>query len=229
MIPRTMPLSGRISNNDEEAAMIYFVTGATGFIGKRLVAKLLEKPAAIVYFLTRDKSPERMEALYSYWNADKSRAIPVVGDLCQPGLGVGKADLKKLKGKVDHYYHLAAIYDLKASAAEQMATNVDGTRNAVVLAQAIDAGCFHHVINYVLHHVFRIVGDLKTFFIEFVEEFFVGHDPAADFFFLFSKSLEKAFLAFFFYQQDAFGRPVSEIFFGGTDTYFRGERGTVLS
>ena len=125
--------------------MIYFVTGATGFIGKRLVAKLLEKPAAIVYFLTRDKSPERMEALYSYWNADKSRAIPVVGDLCQPGLGVGKADLKKLKGKVDHYYHLAAIYDLKASAAEQMATNVDGTRNAVVLAQAIDAGCFHHV------------------------------------------------------------------------------------
>ncbi len=34
--------------------MIYFVTGATGFIGKRLVAKLLEDTDAVVYFLTRD-------------------------------------------------------------------------------------------------------------------------------------------------------------------------------
>ncbi|MDZ4255402.1 MAG: SDR family oxidoreductase [Sulfuritalea sp.] len=125
--------------------MIYFVTGATGFIGKRLVAKLLEKPAATVYFLTRDKSPERLEALYDFWQTDKSRAIPVVGDLRQPGLGVGKADLKKLKGKVDHYYHLAAVYDLKASTEDQMAANVDGTRHAVELAQQIDAGCFHHV------------------------------------------------------------------------------------
>ena len=31
--------------------MQYFVTGATGFIGKRLVKKLLERKGAVVYFL----------------------------------------------------------------------------------------------------------------------------------------------------------------------------------
>jgi NAD(P)-dependent dehydrogenase (short-subunit alcohol dehydrogenase family) len=37
----------------QETAMNYFVTGATGFIGKRLVKKLLGRPEATVYFLTR--------------------------------------------------------------------------------------------------------------------------------------------------------------------------------
>ncbi len=125
--------------------MIYFITGASGFIGKRLVARILENKDATVYFLTRDKSPERIDALYSYWKTDKSRAIPIQGDLQQPLLGVGKPDIRKLKGKVDHFFHLAAIYDLGASAEAQMAANVDGTRNTVQLAQELGAGCFHHV------------------------------------------------------------------------------------
>ncbi len=39
--------------------MEYFVTGASGFIGKRLVRKLLERRGAVVHFLVRDASPER--------------------------------------------------------------------------------------------------------------------------------------------------------------------------
>jgi NAD(P)-dependent dehydrogenase (short-subunit alcohol dehydrogenase family) len=125
--------------------MIYFVTGATGFIGKRLVARLLEKRGSTVYFLTRDKSVEKLEPLYRFWHADKTRAIPVVGDLREPGLGVGKADLRKLQGKIDHFFHLAAIYDLKARAEEQVVVNVEGTRNTVALAEVLEARCFHHV------------------------------------------------------------------------------------
>jgi thioester reductase-like protein len=47
--------------------------------------------------------------------------------------------------KIDHFFHLAAIYDLNASAEAQQQANVDGTRNAVQFAKAVSAGCFHHV------------------------------------------------------------------------------------
>ena len=43
-----------------------------------------------------------------------------------------------------HFFHLAAIYDLTASAQAQREANIDGTRNALDLAAAIKAGCFHH-------------------------------------------------------------------------------------
>ena len=47
--------------------MNYFVTGATGFIGKRLVAKLLARPEATVYFLTRAVEQSHLQDLYEYW------------------------------------------------------------------------------------------------------------------------------------------------------------------
>jgi len=126
--------------------MHYFVTGASGFIGKRLVRKILGRKGAIVYFLAFDVSPAALKSLYRYWGVDEKRAIAVAGDLTKPGLGVSKADLKKLAGlPVRHFFHLAAIYDLKASAEQQAAVNVAGTRRVVEFANEIGAGCFHHV------------------------------------------------------------------------------------
>ena len=125
--------------------MDYFVTGASGFIGKRLVRKLLARPGSTVYFLTRSNDPEKLAALYAFWDVDKSRAIPVVGDLKDPHLGVAKAEQKKLKGKIDHFFHLAALYDLGASAEEDEAVNIAGTRNTLALVEALGAGRFHHM------------------------------------------------------------------------------------
>ncbi len=125
--------------------MQYFVTGATGFIGKRLVKKLLARKGSVVYFLMRDASRDKVPALLEYWGTTKARAIPVFGDLRSPKLGVSKEDTKKLAKTIDHFYHLAAIYDMSADADDQVAVNVEGTRNTVDFANAIAAGCLHHV------------------------------------------------------------------------------------
>ena len=126
--------------------MTYFVTGATGFVGKFLVSNLLKRDGTI-YVLVRKQSVKKLDATIAWWGLDaktQKRIVAVVGDLGKPKLGLTPADITKLKGKVKHLFHLAAIYDMAADAASQQEANIDGTRNAVELADAIKAGCFHH-------------------------------------------------------------------------------------
>jgi len=124
--------------------MNYFVTGATGFIGRNLVQRLLQREGT-VYALVRAGSRGRLEELRTAWGADGARVVPIAGDLAQSGLGVSEEDLLELRGEVDHFFHLAAIYDMSAGAEAQEVANVEGTRHAVELAGAIEAGCFHQI------------------------------------------------------------------------------------
>ena len=123
--------------------MQYFITGATGFIGRRLVRKLLEREGSIIFVLILESEKGLLEGLREFWGGDSSRVVPVVGDLTQPLLGVTAVDCRKLGKKTTHFFHLAAIYDLKADAPSQLRVNVDGTRNAVRFAEAIGARHFH--------------------------------------------------------------------------------------
>jgi thioester reductase-like protein len=51
----------------------------------------------------------------------------------------------ELRGKIQHFFHLAAIYDMTAPAEQNTATNVGGTTHAVELARALEVKRLHHV------------------------------------------------------------------------------------
>ncbi len=123
--------------------MNYFVTGATGFIGRRLVEKLLRRENGTVYYLILERELPMVEQLRQRWGNVAERTVPIVGDLTQPRLGVSDGDIARLKGNIRHLFHLAAIYDFKASAEIQEQVNIQGTRNVVAFAETIEAGCFH--------------------------------------------------------------------------------------
>jgi NAD(P)-dependent dehydrogenase (short-subunit alcohol dehydrogenase family) len=123
--------------------MSYFVTGATGFLGRHLVGNLLKRKGT-VYVLVRKSSLKRLEAIGRKMGWDMKRVIAINGDMTLPKCGVSAAQLRMLSGGIKHFFHLAAIYDLTASAESQRKANVDGTSNALDLAVAIKAGCFHH-------------------------------------------------------------------------------------
>lgn len=123
------------------ARMRYVVTGGTGFIGRRVITRILSRDTgAEVWVLVRRESLTRFERLAQDWD---ERVKPLVGDLTAADLGLTDTDIAEL-GDVAHVVHCAAIYDMTVGESEQRAANVDGTRAVIELARRLDA-TLHHV------------------------------------------------------------------------------------
>ncbi len=66
--------------------MNYFVTGATGFIGRHLLAELLKREGTI-YVLVREGSRGKVDSLVQRLGVPEGRIVPVTCDLSKPALG----------------------------------------------------------------------------------------------------------------------------------------------
>ncbi|MEA2397442.1 MAG: hypothetical protein QOK25_998, partial [Thermoleophilaceae bacterium] len=109
--------------------MSYFITGATGFIGRHLVQCLLAKREGDIYVLVREASQDKLATLIEEkWGPDaQARIRPVLGDLSEPRLGLTGEQVKELFGQVDHFFHHAAVYDMTADDESNRIANVEGT------------------------------------------------------------------------------------------------------
>jgi NAD(P)-dependent dehydrogenase (short-subunit alcohol dehydrogenase family) len=112
----------------------YFVTGATGFIGRHLLAELLKREGTI-YVLVREGSRGKVDSL----GAPEGRIVPVTGDIGKPRCGVENFD-----EPIDHFFHLAAVYDMAADEEAMERANIDGTKHVIELANSLEVGRFHH-------------------------------------------------------------------------------------
>lgn len=124
--------------------MNVFLTGGTGFVGKRLIRDLAKKGHNL-YVLAR--SEKKVEVLYNFLEEKYHQQINIVyGDVTYPMLGVKENDLQELVGNIDKVYHIAALVKFDHDLEETLqAINYDGTVNTLSFADKVNVNSFVYV------------------------------------------------------------------------------------
>ena len=110
------------------------VTGATGLIGRRVVASLLQRTDAPIVVLVRD--PARWTAIAHHLGPGSARVMPVRADITRPALGLDLRTMSRCLGTPSLLVHSAGDIVFSRSLSEARRTNLEGTRNVVELAHA---------------------------------------------------------------------------------------------
>src|SRR5688500_3817280 len=113
----------------------HFVTGFPGFIGRRLVAKLLaDDSSARVVTLVEERMRDAAQACADKIGADRIEIV--VGDITDRKLGLDEKTYDRLAAETTMVFHLAAIYNLSVPLEVATRINVDGTGNVVEFCRA---------------------------------------------------------------------------------------------
>ena len=134
------------------------LTGATGFLGGEVLARLLERDEGPVCVLVRASDDTRArrrvdETIASLMGSAEpwsERTVAVAADFEQPALGLDVARHDWLAERVDRIVHCAASVSFTLGLEESRAINVEGTRRLLDLAELCSRrgdglDCFTHV------------------------------------------------------------------------------------
>lgn len=144
----------RISNLEGEyflflAMEVYrltiFLTGTTGFLGGKLLTNLLRTTDHNLLVLVRDM--KKAEQLVANLPGDaKSRIQLLRGDITEPNCGINAVEIESFTGKIDLFYHLAALVKFDEELREELfSINYDGTKHALELAKLLLVPKFFYI------------------------------------------------------------------------------------
>ncbi|MBW2685747.1 MAG: SDR family oxidoreductase, partial [Deltaproteobacteria bacterium] len=114
---------------------MYLVTGASGFIGKHLLDALTKRGQTIYCLVYPPSVPEFRDLIDERWPSARSQFVILPGDISKPLCGLSPDTVDEIGDKIEHMFHLAALYDMTAGMEESQRANVTGTRNACRLAE----------------------------------------------------------------------------------------------
>ena len=122
-----------------------FLTGGTGFVGAFLLRAILDATAGQVHCLVRAASyhqaRQRLTGTlrrYQLSTDGIERAVPVLGDLAAPRLGLDETEAKDLAERITAIYHNGAMVNFSYPYRTLAPANVDGTREVLRLACQAD-------------------------------------------------------------------------------------------
>ncbi len=137
-----------------------FITGATGFLGKTTLVKLLkQKDEGLIFILMRGghkkSALERGEQLLAEISppdclADWSKRVVIVeGDLLLPNLGIAQEQRRDLIKKIKQILHIGASTNFADPIELARAYNVEGTRRVLNLAKACSKNGIFERFDYI--------------------------------------------------------------------------------
>jgi thioester reductase-like protein len=135
--------------SEPEAVLL---TGATGFLGAFLVDELLAQTSARIYCLVRAADEEQAMrrilengAAYGLNHWERSRIVPVPGDLSRALLGLPEQRYAQLADGIDSIYHNGAAVKWTYPYASLQSHNVAGTREILRLSVKTRTKPVHYV------------------------------------------------------------------------------------
>ena len=159
--------TGDISAIDLFHSKTILLLGATGFLGKVLLALILDRFPELKHLVIQVRPKKnvsgaerfRSEVLGSPplqavvervgLDAILERTTIIEGDLGSPMCGVTAAQLAEMKGNIDVVINMAGLVDFDPPLNESLLTNVAGIRNLIELVKELGARLVHTSTSYV--------------------------------------------------------------------------------
>jgi long-chain acyl-CoA synthetase len=160
--------TGEISAIDAFSNLTILLLGGTGFVGKVLLAMILDRFPEIKHLVVQTRKKKNVTGEQRFYSevlqspplrpvveraggeqALREKIEVVEGDLDQPLCGISAENLEHLKGRVDVVVNLAGVVDFDPPVNESVEPNVHGTQHLIDLVRSLGAKLVHVSTAYV--------------------------------------------------------------------------------